>query len=417
MSSTWSRRPLVVVAITDLLLVAIFGSPWVARWSLIQPGGYSVAKQAVSALIFPGWGAGDTWQLAEESEHWRTGAILRILAFVLLHLLAVRWFARRAAAGDRSVWRGAGSGAWVLGPAVGALAGLATVTYGAFGVSTTVEGRQALRVLAIDSIRDGAYWGMFAGAVCWIVLGFGHRAPVSEGTDRNPRLSGCLPVFMAPVFALLAAGAVAALAGGRAVVKSADAADAGGGQRLAALVSYLHWWTPGRSGSSIDARAPVVALAIYLLALSILVLTNFGEFRGRSRRVRYPPVLPLTNPDRLATAPGLMAFAKGLNAATWAAIVAAFAAAEVETLNVLLSPYPHRSGLSTFAEMFSDEAPRAAAYAALLGWVPALAVLAAARLLRGLLHWVDEAENAQPEEDSPEGSAKAETTSSDDDRP
>lgn len=398
-------RPLVVVAATDLLLAIVCGSPWVAKWVFSgRHQGDSLAKDAAQMFLFSAWGAGGAdWELAQGSEHWRAGILLRILVFAVLHVWVVRQFARRTGPG----WKRERTAAWVFAPVAGALAGLAMVAPEAFDPSTTTEGRALIRLIAVESLGDGAYWGLFSGAVCWVVLTilsrFAHRRPktVDDGDLPEPRLIGCLPVFLAPVLAVIAAIIVVAVAGGSAVFGRAgelseDHYPTATG-RLAAVLSHLRWQLPDGSNDEYApyASLPLIALVIYLLTLFLLLMTSLGEHGDQRSPKQYPPSLPLTNPDVLATSPGLAAFAKGWNAAIWAAIVSAVAVAEVKALIGVLTLPGGQRGIVIMVREFLFELPHTAAYTAVLGWVPAVAVLVSARLLRGLLSLLDDGRDAE----------------------
>ncbi|TDD32210.1 hypothetical protein E1287_23580 [Actinomadura sp. KC06] len=415
MSTSRYTRPLVVVAVTDLLLAVTFGNPWTAKWALTWhfEGGGSLAEQAAQVFLFSAWGAEENWELAQPSEHWRIGILLRLLAFLILHLWVVRWFARRAAFGSRPSWVFERSAVWVFGPAVGALAGLAVVIPDAFDGSVTDEERGLLRLAAVYSVERGAYWGLFSGAICWIVLTifswFAYRrgevvSPGAANGDRPvPRLTGCLPVLLVPAFAMFAAAAVAFVAGSAAIDEAGDSKESHyptAHGRLAVLVSHLHWPTHNQDDGStgLQATVPTVALTMYLVMVFGLLMTRLGEYGDKKRpsSAQYPPALPLTSPDTVAASPGLIAFAKGWHAAIWAAILAAVATAEMNTLISIVTPVAPggERGINILAREFVAELPGAAAYAALLGWVPAIAVLLAARLLRGLRSLLDDDEDA-----------------------
>ncbi|MFI0366666.1 hypothetical protein ACH35V_02235 [Actinomadura sp. 1N219] len=408
------------MAATDLVLAVTAGNPWMSQWVLSwqHEGGGSLAKEAAQVFLFSAWGAEENWELTQPSGHWRIGILLRILVFLILHLWVVRWFARRAAAaGSRPSWIFERSAAWVFAPAVGAVAGLALVIPDAFDGTVTDEERGLIRLVAVHSAERGAYWGLLSGAVCWIVLTifsrFAYRrsevvSPDAANGDRPaPRLTGCLPVLLVPSFALIAAAA-AAFAGGAAAPDDAGRAEESNyptahGQ-LGMLVSHLHWPTHNQDDgdTGLHTMAPTVALTMYLVMLFGLLMTRLGEYSGNKRpsSAQYPPALPLTSPDTVAASPGLVAFAKGWHAAIWAAILAALAAAEMDTLISIVTPVTSggERGINILAREFVEELPGTAAYAAVLGWVPAVAVLLAARVLRGLLRLLDDddEENEEP---------------------
>ncbi|MQA88177.1 MAG: hypothetical protein GEV03_27045 [Streptosporangiales bacterium] len=385
-----------VVVATDVLLVAVVGSPWVTDWALAgQQDASRIGRYVVSELVFPGWGASDTgiaaWELAWLWDRWRAGTICRIVAFLLLHL----WVARRVirAAGPGLAWRAARLGAWVFGPVVGALAGLATVIPGAFDPSTTAEDRKALRDIAISSLEDGAYWGLAAGAVCWVALAvasqFVRRPPDSSGPDADEDeaepVLGVIPALLVPASGLVSAGAVAAVLGGPAVVRAGQPPQESMVAELAGLVSYFHWWVadPG-VGVPALAYVPPFALAAYLAVFVFLLRPD---------------------PHALAGLPAYRAFAKGWHATTWAAIVAAGYTGVLTMVVYAFSgaDYPGGSLYRAMVGGALTELPNGAVYTALLGWVPALAVLGTARLLRWTLDWLErtEAEDSEAEDSAP----------------
>lgn len=380
MTSTWDWRPLAVVAATDLILVATVGSPWVVDWvTTTKPEG--VGKDLVGDFLIEGWGNPDTYSPVGW-EHWQAGAVCRVVAFLLLHPWVVTLFARPG--GSPRSWLGARLGVWACGPAVGALSGLCTAIPGAFDLSVTAEGRANLRHVAVSSLIDGAYWGLAAGGICWIMLAassriFLRRRDIPDGgagDDHEPAAAvlRSRKAPLVPASGLLVAVGVVAVLGGPTVVEASlsPQVSSSGNEALALFarsLSYIHWWIIDPSDlSELYEYASVFALIAYLsvLALALVIDTN-----------------------TLATSPGTRAFTTTWSTIIWAAIVGALLTALGDAArSSMVTPVPPVAQrlLGIFRDLvayeLSSELHFAATYAALLGWAPALAVALTAHLLR-----------------------------------
>lgn len=388
--------PLAVVAATDMLLVALLASPWAVAWGTITAAEvYTVhdyvVSPAVSPLILPVWEQEpDNYRmLAIYMDRWRAGTTVRIVVFLLLHLWVVRQLIQRdpgdtGGTGD-GAWRAARTGAWVLGPAVGALAGLATVIPAALDMSVTAEERSGLRAAGIVSLGEGAYGGLVAGAACAITLTAGRaaarvaarlaaqpgRVGDAAGADQTLTFGQVLGHALRAAAAGVAAGGVlVAVFGGPLLAQPPPPPTSGPQPSWAELVTHVHWWTDGLPGSDLGAAgaasasfatplflfaAAATALAAYLWAL--LVLLTISAIATR----------PL---------PPLRRFLSGWHAVTGAVLVYTLITAWTQA--VAVSP---GDGVATVvreaAGTFLTDLHPAATYTAILGWIPALAMLAA----------------------------------------
>lgn len=362
-----------MVAVTDLALVVIFGARWMIDWT--TPGLYdtdSVIRYALSSVTFPGWGADEEWLLAPNIERFRAGILARIAVFMLAHLWVVDQFVRRAGAEGR--WRAARTGAWALGPLVGALAGLATVAPAAFDMSVTAEVREVLRDVAVSSLEDGAYWGLFAGAVCAVTLtvalagseerddptvfGIGPDEPFTVRQVRGMLVSALWVAV--PGFA--AYSVLVFVLGGPLLASHLPRA----GPSWAELLHYVRYVAGDPELTTMYSYAPVAAIPAYLYLLFLfLVLGAIAVLRAAPLR-------------------GL---GVGWYAVTWALLGYVGCVATLRTVaNILSDPADFGGRLGPIAAVlvreFVTELPHAAAYTALLGWVPAVAMVVAARIHR-----------------------------------
>lgn len=374
------KTPLIAVAATDLALVAVIGSPWVLNWS--TPGLYDmdgVLRYAVGSMTFPGWGAGDDWPLASTMDHLRAGVAARITVFLLAHLWVVDRFVAWAASDGR--WRAARTGAWALGPPVGALAGLSTVAPAAFDLSITADRRDVLREVAIVSLVDGAYWGLFAGATCGVVmtvaLAFSEEDEEAEVFGIEPDEPFTLRQVRAMLARAVRVAAPAFVVSGVLVLVLGGPLLAGDGQgpspALARVLRYVHYVDRDAAGAGVVtlySYPPIAAVPLYFYFLAVFLLLG----------------APGIGPEGL-----LRGIGGAWQAVTWALLAYAGCVACLQTLlAVIVSPgsYGGRLGpiVMALGRNLVTELPNAAAYTALLGWIPALAMVAAARVCGPVTH-------------------------------
>lgn len=277
-----------------------------------------------------------------------------------------------------------------------------------------------MRLLAVESLGEGAYWRLVSGFVCWLalgvvslVLGGKEGANAACGSERvvhrvadnaegggMSRLSECLPMKLTSILVMLFNGSAIAILGGSTIAKLSEYdGNPTPAKEFLSHLTYLSWrpYTLDLSGplnNPIYKNIPIIALVFYFVLLMLFVETNLWEGDGsyRPRRRQYPPVLPLSNPDKLAITPGVVAAAKGWNSAVWATLAAGAVIALLrETPLLLSSPDP----ITDLTRSTLDRMRDGAIYAVLVGWIPALAVLASSRILRRSLTVLDQMEDAE----------------------
>ncbi len=373
------RRPVLVVLGADLVLLAVLAVPAVARslrarrWAVPGDGTLTVPELSFAALD-------PTIEVAALGyDDWPAGVVVRVAVVLALHALLAARAARRAEPGlalsDTRLTVLAAS------PLAGALAGLTVVVPSAF-TGVTVEERELVRRLAVDSFLDGAAWGLVAGIVAALALTATRRwaaapdepAPDDEEIEETDEdEEGARLLRGAGAAGLAAAGTAMALflvLGNRALAIGPYGAGPAGPEQTRRLLGYVYWAlrpTGGSAGYRPIDYVPVLAVPPYLVTVLAL-----GAVAGAWTALR---------PPRMRVA-----------AAWWAVTVAlagyaAFGA--VARTSALLQRPPDlfdgswRRIAVQIVNDAVDDLPALAAYTALVGWLPALAAAAAAgRALR-----------------------------------